>query len=109
MKTGVPYLKKEAIEDAAALLLSDYGKATGPPIPVDEIIELHLKLTVEFRDMLKLLGGGDVHGALWVNDNLIGVDVGLDPDKFPRRRGRYHFTLAHEAGHWRLHRRSSPD
>jgi Zn-dependent peptidase ImmA (M78 family) len=24
---------------------------------------------------------------------------------YPAKRGRYHFTLAHETGHWRLHRK----
>jgi len=46
----------------------------------------------------------DVHGALWVNKKLVGIDQRLDPGSYPAMLGRYRFTLAHEAGHWRLHR-----
>ncbi|MCI0640466.1 MAG: ImmA/IrrE family metallo-endopeptidase [Gemmataceae bacterium] len=105
----VPYLPKQQIEEEAALLLAEFGGkhgiVTAPPIPIDEIVELYQLLTVEFKDMQVLFGVGDVHGALWVNDKLVGVDMSLDPSKYPAKRGRYHFTLAHEAGHWRLHRR----
>jgi hypothetical protein len=105
----VPYLPKQHIEDEASLLLAEYGRVhgvvTGPPIPIDDIIEVYLRLTVEFKEMQKLFGLGDVHGALWVNQQLVGVDTSLDPECYPGKRGRYHFTLAHEAGHWRLHRR----
>jgi hypothetical protein len=104
----VPYLPKQHIEDEATLLLGEYGRVhgvvTAPPIPIDDIIEVHLRLTVEFKEMEKLFTVGDVHGALWVNRKLVGVDVSLDPTKHPAKQGRYHFTLAHEAGHWRLHR-----
>ena len=64
----VPYLKERELEDEALLLLAEYGrehsKVVAPPIPVDEIIEIHLKLTFELKDMAKLFGHGDVHGAL---------------------------------------------
>jgi Zn-dependent peptidase ImmA (M78 family) len=46
-----------------------------------------------------------VHGALWMEAAEVGVDHSLDPDANPRMEGRYHFTLAHEIGHWQLHRR----
>jgi hypothetical protein len=105
----VPYLPKKHIEEEASLLLAEFGgkhrMVTAPPIPIDDIVELYLGLAIQFKDMQKLFGVGDVHGALWVNNELVGVDFSLDPDKNPAKRGRYHFTLAHEAGHWRLHRR----
>jgi Zn-dependent peptidase ImmA (M78 family) len=41
---------------------------------------------------------------LWVNEKRVGIDQRLDPAQNPAKLGRYHFTLAHEAGHWRLHR-----
>jgi Zn-dependent peptidase ImmA (M78 family) len=102
-------LPKLHIEDEASLLLAEFGgkhcMVTAPPIPIDDIIEVYLRLTVEFKDMQRLFGVGDVHGALWVNRQLVGVDISLDPEQYPAKRGRYHFTLAHETGHWRLHRR----
>ena len=54
--------------------------------------------------MQKLFGVDDVHGALWVNERRVGIDQRLDPARNPAMLGRYHFTLAHESGHWRLHR-----
>ena len=43
-------------------------------------------------------------GAIYFNKKLIAVDQGLVPEDFPSMRSRYRFTLAHELGHWRLHR-----
>ena len=95
-------------EDEAVLLLAEYGarhdQVTAPPIPIDEIVELYLELVLEFNDMRQLFGVDDVHGALWVNQRRVGIDQRLEPTENPAMLGRYHFTLAHEAGHWRLHR-----
>jgi hypothetical protein len=108
MKDEVPYLRKEFIESEAAQLLAEYGQehghVTAPPVPVDDIIELHLKLALEIKDLRQLFGFGDVHGAIWFKAQRIGIDQSLDPARHVAKRGRYHFTLAHEAGHWRLHR-----
>jgi len=105
----VPFLPKPHIEREAELVLAEYGEAhgavTAPPVPIDEIIEVHLKLVIEMLNMREIFPFGDVHGALWMNAQKIGVDTSLDPALNPRKRGRYHFTLAHEAGHWRLHRK----
>ena len=107
MSSEVPYLKKEVIEAEAVLVLDEYGRphrqVTAPPIPVYEIVELHLKLTLEIMDLQQIFFG-DVHGAIWFRSQRVGIDQSLDPDRNPAKRGRYHFTLAHEAGHWRLHR-----
>ena len=101
-------MKDQEFEDEAALLLAEYGNKHGqvmaPPVPVDEMVELYLGLSLEFLDMQKLFGVDDVHGALWVNEKRVGIDQWLDPATYPAMLGRYHFTLAHEAGHWRLHR-----
>jgi len=95
-------------EDEAALLLAEYGakhdQVIAAPIPIDEIVELHLELVLEFNDMRQLFGVDDVHGALWVNQRRIGIDQRLEPTQNPAMLGRYRFTLAHEAGHWCLHR-----
>ena len=102
------FMKDQEFEDEAALLLAEYGNKHGqinaPPIPVDEMVELYLGLSLDFLDMQKLFGVADVHGALWVNEKRVGIDQRLDPARNPAMLGRYHFTLAHEAGHWRLHR-----
>lgn len=46
----------------------------------------------------------DVLGATWIQDKVVLVDQSLDPTDNPRKEGRYRFTLAHELGHWELHR-----
>jgi len=104
----VPYLSKEDIEAEAALVLAEFVQkqpVACPPVPVDDIVELHLGLTFELKDMRQLFQVGDVHGALWMDEALVGVDQSLDPNLFPAKLGRFRFTLAHEAGHWRLHRK----
>jgi hypothetical protein len=102
------FMKDQDFEDEATVLLAEYGTkfghVTAPPVPVDEIVELYLLLSLEFNDMQKLFGVADVHGALWVKDKRVGIDQLLDPARNAAMLGRYRFTLAHEAGHWRLHR-----
>jgi len=107
-KSKVPFLAPKHIEDEAALLLAEFGNShgavTAPPIPIDDIVDVYLRLTVEFKNFQELFKVGEIHGVLWVDEKIVGVDIGLDPEEHPAKRGRYHFTLAHEAGHWRLHR-----
>ena len=106
--TDVPFLPDKTIEQETALLLAEFcaeqRAIVAPPIPIDDIIELHLKLTFEISDLQRLFHVADVHGAIWINDGRLAVDQSLDPDQNPRKLGRYRFTLGHETGHWRLHR-----
>ena len=81
-----------------------------PNPPIEDIVEKHLKLRVEFDDLHRLLGvsrGGfkpDIFGAIWLETGEIVIDESLDPEERPSLEGRYRFTLAHEGGgHWRLH------
>lgn len=102
------FMRPEEFEEEAAVLLAEYGQqhgfVTAPPIPIDDIVEEHLKIVVEYRDLRSEYPEGDVLGAIYFNDKLIAIDQGLVPDDYPSMRGRYRFTLAHELGHWRLHR-----
>lgn len=104
----VPYLREKDIEAEAQLLLDEYaltGKwKLSAPVPVEDIIELHLKLAFAIEDLRALLSVDDVLGAIWFTEKAVRVDVRLDPSTNPSLLGRYRFTLAHEAGHWRLHR-----
>lgn len=114
MAINVPYLTKESIERSAELLLLNYKHVIGLdcvlPIPVERILERYLKLTLDFDDLHEKLGipigpdGPDVLGALWTKTKQVFIDASLDPDVYPQREGRYRFTLAHEIGHWHLHR-----
>jgi Zn-dependent peptidase ImmA (M78 family) len=116
MMLRVPYIPDEKIEHDAEALLSQYAYAKGveirAPIPIEDIVEKHLKLRVEFDDLHRLLGlprGGfgiepDIFGAIWLETGEIYIDESLDPEERPSIEGRYRFTLAHEGGgHWRLH------
>jgi len=108
VKTHVPYLSRHALDSQAALLLHEYGleyrPVTAPPVPIDAILENFLKLTFSFMDLRAIFRAADVDGALWMERGEVGVDQRLDPDADPRKEGRYNFTLAHEIGHWQLHR-----
>lgn len=117
MTLRVPYIADDAIERDAAALLGEFAHSRGievrAPIPIEDIVEKHLKLHVEFDDLHRLLdiprsGIGldpDMFGAIWLEAGRIVIDESLDPEERPEREGRYRFTLAHEGGgHWRLHR-----
>ena len=115
MMTGVPYLPEKRIERDAAALLAEFEQVRSvqinPPVPIDDIIEKHLKLGSnsmtctnysEFR--VPILFEPDILGAIFLDERRIVIDEYLDPEENPSQEGRYRFTLAHEAGHWRLHR-----
>ena len=115
MTKSVPYLTDEAIERDAASLLAEYAQARGlvikAPIPIEDIVEKHLKLGIEFDDTHRLFGvprtgdNTDILGAMFFEEARIVIDESLDPEEYPATEGRYRFTLAHEGGgHWRLHR-----
>lgn len=107
-RSEVPFLHKNQIEREADLLLAEYAEIiepiTKPPIPIEEMVGSVVKLRHRFLDLNALFPFADVHGAIWFEEAIIGIDSSLNPDSFPKRRGRYHFTVAHEIGHWRLHR-----
>ncbi len=122
MTEFVPYLTEEYIEQDAESLLTAFAHTRGgiikPPIPIDDIVEKHLKLCIEIDDTHRLFGiprsglgfnqGTDILGAIFFDEKRIVIDESLDPDQnpLPGIEGRYRFTLAHEGGgHWQLHRR----
>src|SRR5262249_30321082 len=89
MTKFIPYLSEEAIERDAAALLHEYASARGvpiePPIPIEDIVEKHLKLGIEFDDTHKLFGvprpsvDPDILGAIFFDDRRIVIDETLDP------------------------------
>ncbi len=109
MSSSIPFLPREDIESQAEGLLAAYGekfgRITGPPIPADEILNVFLRVKLDFDDLPKLLGvGTDVFGATWIERGQVIIDENLDPTNHPERIGRYNFTVGHETGHWQLHR-----
>lgn len=104
----VKRLTPEEIEIAANTLLRTYGEKFGvissPPVPMDEIAECHLGLDIRIDNLLQLLRRIGALGAIWIEGKRVMIDVSLDPSIDPSKEGRYRFTLAHEIGHWVLHR-----
>ena len=101
----VPYLKESEIELAANELLHRYAKWKGaavrPPIDIDNIIEGYFGLDLVFIDLPAFLGIPDVLGATFLKEKRVFIDESLDLEG---KEGRLAFTLAHETGHWELHR-----
>jgi IrrE N-terminal-like domain len=110
----VKYLSENEIERQAAYLLAEFNVPRGlrlvAPIPVEDLLERHLKLRLDFDDLHSRLGvprsgeGPEVLGALWAESREVFIDQSLDPVDNPEMEGRYRFTLGHEIGHWQLHR-----
>jgi hypothetical protein len=102
----VPWLSKQTIGAAASGLIADYEAISGypvtPPIPVEDMIERSLGLTLSFEDLETILGSTGVLGATYVGARLICINERL-LEQGPE--GRLIFTCAHEVGHWVLHRR----
>lgn len=98
----VPYLADAKIDSAVNELLGKFSRISGtavkPPIPVDDIVEKYLKVTLEVLDLKSKLGT-DVLGAAYFDENVIRVD-----EMLLDQEGRLSFTLGHEVGHWQLHR-----
>jgi hypothetical protein len=99
----VRFLKVEEIDSAVAELLRNFCRkrncALAAPVPVEDILEKHLKVKLEIKDLVKLLGVPDVLGAAWFAAGVVRVD-----ERIVDQEGRYCFTLSHELGHWILHR-----
>lgn len=97
----VPCLAPAVVEQAACDLLAAYEAAIGrpaePPIPIELIIEQHLKLDFAIADLAEKLGRDDVLGATWFEKGMIRMDRRLEGHE-----GRISFTMAHEVGHWVL-------
>jgi hypothetical protein len=105
---NIRYMLDEEIEAEASALLAGYARRAGaaitvPALLLDDLLQ-HLGLRFEMDDLRTKLGVPDVLGAIWMEDKRVCIDETLDPDERPAMRGRFNFSLAHEIGHWCLHR-----
>ena len=98
-------MTKEEIARRAEGLLTAYEAVIGhrvrPPVPVEDVIERFLGLSLSYEDLDRKLGMDDVLGATYVDRKGISINERLLED---RNEGRMIFTCAHEVGHWILHR-----
>ena len=107
MYLTAPFLPDVAVEASASALLAAHARRVESeirPVPVESILQDHLRLHLGFDDLRTKLGVPDVLGALYVDNGEVVIDQTLDPDEHSSVLGRYRFTLAHEIGHWELHR-----
>jgi hypothetical protein len=68
MTINVKFLSEQEMEQEAQTLLDAYchkqGRPFQIPVPVDDILETHLGLSLDLDDLQKMLGIPDVLGAL---------------------------------------------
>lgn len=106
----VPWLSRRQIGREAAMVLKEAGQQLGieiaPPVPIEAIIEQVFGLHLLVEDLTKLYAGfswcEELLGATILSRKQVLVHERLLSD--PKEHGRYHFTCAHELGHWVLHR-----
>ena len=100
----VPWISKKKIAQKATDLIDNFQALAKyevkPPIPVEDIIERYLGLTLLYDDLYEVFGR-DVLGAVYVESKAICINERLFESS---AEGRLVFTIAHEVGHWVLHR-----
>jgi hypothetical protein len=101
---NIPWLSKEKIAVAACQLIDDFQAMAKyevqPPIPVEDIIERYLELRLVYHDLDRFFEKRNCLGATYVAKKTICVN-----EKLFENEGRLVFTMAHEVGHWVLHRK----
>jgi len=101
------FLRKESLELQVRQLLSKYGEKHSPfvepPVDVCAIAETFLGLRLDYMDLEKEYGKG-ILGAINFEKKTVYINMALDPVENDGTEGRHNFTLAHEIGHWQLHR-----
>lgn len=103
-----PFLHEDAIEGKAQRTIDEYlhfrSSSMSAPIDVEDILESFLELTLEFDDLCAKYKSREILGASWIPDRRVSIDNSINPAVHPEQEGRYRFTVAHEIGHWQLHR-----
>lgn len=93
------FIPAEHIEEAAAAFLRAHHPALSLPIPIEEILEIGLR--VEIIPVKGMLSEHSIDGFLSKDLSSIYIDHDEYMDTSGNYRGR--FTLAHEAGHLAMH------
>jgi hypothetical protein len=107
--TDCRFLTHAEIEASANDLLAGYAARFGAcqhaNTPLEEIVESHLAVSLRFENLQDEFQSPEtILGATFLQSHEIVISDALDPCEYPAREGRYRFTLAHEIGHWVLHR-----
>ncbi len=94
----IEFLEYQVIADRSLAFLTQYGEASSMPMPVEEIAEI--KIGLEIIPLPNLQRDYDIEGFMSSDFSTIYVDEYV----FSNVEVRYRFTLAHELGHYVLHR-----
>ncbi len=84
--------------------LTSIGEEFKSPIPIETILEGYLDLALDFDDLTLTNGVSDVLAATFMNERVVTIQNSLVPET-GGNLGQYRFTIAHEIGHWILHRK----
>lgn len=99
------WLKSEDIEFRAAEILRQYedkrGPVTKPPIPIEQLIEGTLELTIDWCQIAEK-PGEVILACIDPQERTIRMNE-THRNHFEDFLGSETFTLGHEAGHWVLH------
>ena len=102
---GIPFLNRRAIEGAAAGLLWEYcpwvlgAPGVTPVLDILDQLKIQTGLLAKFAE-LGHKGADKIVGRLRFRHRLLYLDSSLAQD----REAGFRFALAHEIGHWVLHR-----
>lgn len=97
LNLDVPYLSYDYIRNRATEFLARYHPSGSLPVPIEEIVELKLRL-----DIIPLPGLKHSHEIdAYITSNVETIYV--DQYILERRLNRYRFSLAHELAHAWLH------
>lgn len=96
--THYPFLSPETIEAYATQFLQEHHPDGSCPVPIEDIVELRLKLEiVTVKGLVQQL---EIDGFLSRDFKQITIDE----DQYMQRPTRARFTLAHECGHLVMHK-----
>ena len=102
----VPYIPDATLEADAYHTLREVGAYDAFPVdPVE--VAMNLGLTVEHANLAQVYGNplfDDVLGSINIPERLVFIQELLLDAVDAGQPGRYNFTVAHECGHWVLHR-----
>ena len=99
-RLNVPWLDPATLRAKAQGFLKTHHPAGTPPIPIEDIVEVKLRLDVV--PVANLLAEFDMDG--FTSGDLVTIYVDSRIYQRPNLETRYRFTLAHEMGHIVLHR-----
>jgi Zn-dependent peptidase ImmA (M78 family) len=105
----IPFIRDSEIQRAVERLLVQHYKKDireiEPPIDLEAIVSESMVYELEFDTVESEFGPG-VLAYIDFELETIRIDESLkpNPSQIGRQRGRYRYTLAHELGHYVLHR-----